>query len=128
MNTRTHIRISLLILLGAFGLTGLVKAQEHLPPFEFEHVNGGLLRQQDLPKGRTVFVLFFSPDCDHCNRQAQLIQAELPLFRQATLVWVNAFHEVADIRAFQPKYFAGQPNFYFGKDNDWRFDSYFGDS
>jgi thiol-disulfide isomerase/thioredoxin len=110
-------------------LSGTLFAQKVIPPFSFNGTQGKPVTFNDMPKGKTLFVLYFSPDCDHCNKQAALIQAELQRFDKAAFLWVNAFNEMAEIKAFEQKYFPGRAGqFFFAKDDDFRFDSYFGDS
>lgn len=129
MNTYKSMRfIALLALVLAFFLPS-VQAQKVIPPFSFNGTLGKPVTFNDMPKGKTLFVLYFSPDCDHCNKQASLIQAELQRFDNAAFLWVNAFNEMAEVKAFEQKYFSGRAGqFFFAKDDDFRFDSYFGDS
>lgn len=119
-------KLTLFIVLLLAGIAA--HAQSTLPPFEFEGTEGKKITFNDMPKGKTLYVLFFSPDCDHCNKQASLIAEKISLFDNAAFLWVNAFHELPEIAAFQKKYFEGKSNFFFAKDSDWRFDAYFGES
>lgn len=54
------------------------------------------------PKKKTVFMLF-SPDCDHCQKQVELMQKNAGVFKNAQLVLITtASFEM--IREFEKKY------------------------
>ncbi|MBX3102638.1 MAG: redoxin domain-containing protein [Bacteroidetes bacterium] len=104
-------------------------AQQVVPPFSFAGTGGKAVTFNDMPKGRTLFVLYFSPDCDHCNKQASLIRDQIQLFDKAAFLWVNAFNDMTEIKAFEQKYFPGRAGqFFFAKDEEFLFDRYFGES
>jgi thiol-disulfide isomerase/thioredoxin len=78
-----------------------------------------------LPKNKPVVVVYFNPDCDHCQTETKLIMENMERFRNVQFVFVSAapFAEIkkfyqeygmaahANIKmGFDPKYFI--PSFY----------------
>jgi|YNPMSStandDraft_2_1061718.scaffolds.fasta_scaffold01045_7 thiol-disulfide isomerase/thioredoxin len=96
------------------------------PQFEFYKPNGELFTNQNLQKGKATIVIFFDPDCDHCQKQASWIAASPESFKNAQLLWVSTA-EANAINTFGKTYFPKFPApVYFVKDKNYKFDSYFG--
>ena len=39
-----------------------------IPPFKMIQANGKLFKAQDLPIGKPVVLIYFSPDCEDCHK------------------------------------------------------------
>lgn len=84
-----------------------------LPPLMMTLLNGEKIMVSSLP-GNTILV-FFSPDCDHCQREAQAIQGQLDAFKKYTLYFI-AGSLPADIQLFAETYHLdGYPNVQFAR-------------
>lgn len=101
---------------------------QDLPKFSFYDAGGKVFTQANIKPGTPVIVVYFDPDCDHCNKQAQLIKAEITKFAGVQMVWVAFPASMEAITAFGKKYFPTQfgNSFYFLRDNDYTFDRSFG--
>src|SRR5258708_7559774 len=66
----------LLFWLGAWAQGGMQPPAETLPQFRFERMGQGVLTNADLPKGKLLLFVFVDPDCDHCQRAVQKMDAE----------------------------------------------------
>jgi thiol-disulfide isomerase/thioredoxin len=56
-----------------------------------------------IPKNKATVIIYFSPDCSHCQYEAKQIvkgQAEL---QNATFIWVS-FHPLPEIISFKSQY------------------------
>lgn len=62
--------------------------REHAPSINFYTIGGDTLRL-DAIKERTILILF-TPDCDHCQREADEISKHPELFRDYKLYFVAA--------------------------------------
>ena len=53
-----------------------VKAQAgKLPPFRMMQANGKIFKAEDLPMGKAIVIIYFSPECDHCDKlMKELVQ------------------------------------------------------
>ena len=84
-----------------------------LPPLMLTMLTGEKVMVSSLP-GNTIIV-FFNPDCDHCQREAQAIQSQMEAFKKYTLYFV-APGLPADIQLFADTYhLTGYSNVFFAK-------------
>ena len=72
-----------------------------LPPLMLTMLTGEKVMTSSLP-GNTILV-FFSPDCDHCQREAQDIQSKIAAFKKYNLYFI-APGLPADIQLFAETY------------------------
>ena len=42
-----------------------------IPPFRMIKPNGTLFKAQDLPIGKPIIIVYFSPDCEECQKFTQ---------------------------------------------------------
>lgn len=101
---------------------------QDLPAFAFYDAAGKAVTKSTLKPGLPVIVVYFDPDCDHCNKQASMIKAEISKFTGVQMLWVAFPASAEAITAFGRKYFPLQfgKNFFFARDNDYTFDKSFG--
>ena len=93
----------LLFALGVWAQGGVPPPAETLPQFRFETMGHGVLTNADLPKGKLLLFVFFDPDCEHCQRAVQKMDAEYRSFEKVGLYFVSAA-DAAKIAAFAKKY------------------------
>ena len=56
------------MLLAVFFMSVSAIAQNSkLPPFQMIQVNNKVFRAQNLPMGKPIIIVYFSPECDHCE-------------------------------------------------------------
>ncbi|MDE3236378.1 MAG: thioredoxin family protein [Bacteroidota bacterium] len=78
-----------------------------------------------LPANKPVVILYFSPDCGHCQYQAKEIIQNKEKFANAFFVWVS-YHPLEDIITFNEKYLSGpQSNMRVGRDPKYFIPSYY---
>lgn len=113
----------------AGGQAALAQAGDNapLPAFSFPDTEGNVVTPDDLPANKPIIVFYFDPFCDHCQQEAQWIKENIDQFKNISLVWVS-WAEAKDIREFPGKYLEGidLSNFFFLRDADFTFDSFFG--
>lgn len=121
-------KTTFLIFLAFLSFAGNLVVAQDLPKFSFYDAAKKVFTQANLKPGQPLVVVYFDPDCDHCNKQAQLIQAEVSKFANAQMVWVAFPASIEAITAFGKKYFPAQfgKSFFFLRDNDYTFDRSFG--
>ncbi|MFM9673696.1 hypothetical protein, partial [Streptomyces galilaeus] len=70
----------------------------------------------NLPKDKTIAIIYFSPECSHCQYEAKELVKAKEQIQNLFFVWV-AYHPVADNIAFAEKYQLNQlPNTVIGRD------------
>ncbi len=98
-----------------------------LPDFSFLRMGGkGEVERGDLRGGKTV-VVYFSPNCSHCQKLAADLGPRLPYMKDIDFVWITRFDEGEAIQFAKSNNLYEQPNVYFGLDQDAKFYAYFGD-
>ena len=83
-----------------------------LPDMQVRLLNGNTVELQAI-EGKVILVLF-QPDCDHCQNEAQQIEANLDAFRQYDLYFISSA-PAPDVKAFADQYnLSGRPAVWFG--------------
>ncbi len=102
------------------------KFTSKLPDFSFQKLNGEIYSKANLKSGLATIFMFYDPDCDHCQMQAQWMSSSGPSFKNIQLIWVSTADNDM-ITDFYKKYFSSfTGNVQFLKDGKFKFDSYFG--
>jgi len=60
-----------------------------IPPFSMLRADGTAFTAQSLPKGKPVVLIYFSPECDHCQRLMNDLFKRVMEFNKASLVMVT---------------------------------------
>jgi thiol-disulfide isomerase/thioredoxin len=85
-----------------------------LPPFKIIQSDGKAFRAQDLPGGKPVIIIYFSPDCEDCQKFTESMLSRMDDFWKASIVMVT-YLPVKDVAGFVSKYKLNiYPNIYVG--------------
>ncbi len=83
-------KLSLVILLVLMLSSSFLFAQNgKLPPFAMMQPNGKVFRAQDLPMGKSVVIIYFSPECDHCEVLMKDLMKKEASFRKASVAMIT---------------------------------------
>ena len=104
-----------------------------LPVFTFQSVLGTTVTRETLVKTKPVIVIFFDPNCDHCQQQSTWIAGAIEKFANINLLFVTWENKEETIK-FAEKYFGavktkvapGMLNF--SLDTQYKIDKWFGNS
>jgi thiol-disulfide isomerase/thioredoxin len=95
------------------------------PVFNLILTNGKDYSDKQLPKNKPIVFIYFSPDCGHCQVEAEHITKEMKLIEEAFYVWVS-YRDMEDIKAFGEKYkFSDYNNMVIGRDPAYAIPSFF---
>lgn len=83
-----------------------------VPSFPMLDINNNQLNSADLTGNLTL--IFFNPDCDHCQREAQSINKAKELFKAKQMYFVSV-DELDAILKFRTDYGLTEDNFHFSK-------------
>ncbi len=101
------------------------KKTPHLPEFTLLLTDSTHYTNQNIPKGKATVIVYFSPDCSHCQADAKNMMEKLDSLKDINFVWLSS-HELDKIKEFAIKYnMFGLPNMVFGKDEKWAIPSFF---
>jgi thioredoxin-related protein len=65
--------------------------------------NGTYFSGKSLPKGRPVLLIYFQPDCDHCQKLMDAMFKRIKEFRNTDIVMVT-FKPVDELTGFEQRY------------------------
>ena len=95
-------------------------AYTNRPVFEIMKPDSTLFNNRHLPPDTPVVIIYFSPDCGHCQIEAEAIAKAADSLRNAFFVWVS-YHDPEAIEKFSLTYhLKQQPNMVFGRDVQYR--------
>lgn len=63
-----------------------------------------MFNTEDIPKGKPTVLLFFSPDCSHCQEKVQMLLKGMDSLKDVRFYLMSGAHNVTDIRNFADKY------------------------
>jgi len=74
-----------------------------IPPFKMTLSNSKIFNAVDLPKGKPLVLIYFDPDCDHCQKLMTELFKKINSFKKVEMVLVT-FKSVTEVSAFEKKY------------------------
>ena len=74
-----------------------------IPPFKMTLSNNKIFNGTDLPKGKPLVLIYFDPDCDHCQKLMAELFKKINSFKKAEMVLIT-FKSVTEVAAFEKKY------------------------
>ena len=78
------------IVLLACSLVENVKAQAgKLPPFRMMQVNGKVFKAEDLPMEKPIIIIYFSPECDHCDKLMKELVKQTEGLKKASIAMIT---------------------------------------
>ena len=71
---------------------------QSIPPFKMLLTNGKTFYAKDLPQWKPVVIIYFSPDCEHCQTLMNAVFKKISSFKKVEIVMVTfrPLNEVAD--------------------------------
>lgn len=104
--------IFFICVLGSFGYQIYTKIQHKkevakniktIPKFEYENIKGGAFSNNNLKKDTPTLFVYFNSECEFCNEEAQMIQANIQQLSAFQLVFIS-FEKPNLIKAFAAKH------------------------
>ena len=74
-----------------------------IPSFKIKLSNNEIFNAADLPKDKPLVLIYFDPDCDHCQKLMTELFKKMNNFKNVEMVLVT-FKSVTEIAAFEKKY------------------------
>jgi thiol-disulfide isomerase/thioredoxin len=83
-------RLLPMLLTIAFCFSLSVNAQlKKIPPFRMIQADGNLFKAEQLPLGKPVLLVYFSPECDHCEKLMQDFFKMSKEFQKASVAFIT---------------------------------------
>ena len=98
------------------GLLTLGTHSQPIPPFKMTVAGNKVFDIKTLLKGKPLILIYFDPDCDHCQKLMDDIFKNINEFKKAEMVMAT-FKPVSELAAFDKKYKASKyPNIKVGSE------------
>ena len=105
--------------------TPAYQKDSHFPVFSLLLTDSTHYTNLNIPKNKPTIIVYFSPECSHCQGDAKRIAEKLDSLKDVNFIWSSS-HEVDKIKEFAIKYkLAGLSNMVFGKDLKYAIPSYY---
>lgn len=118
---KTRIRFTLLLFLGIITYTSLYSQSGKVPPFRMAQVNGKIFRAENLPIGKPIVIIYFSPDCEDCQRLTEKLLDRINDFKNVSFAMVT-YQPVEMVSKFIIKYKLNQyENIFVGTEGNYLF-------
>jgi hypothetical protein len=98
---------------------------KNLPAFVINSIDGREISNKMLPKYKYTCIIFFSPDCSHCETEAATINKYFDKFNNVLFIW-DSYRDMTSIKAFAEKFkLTNRPNVIVGRDPSYMIPSFF---
>lgn len=106
-------------------LTAPYLKDKRIPAFVLTTIDGNEINNKQLPKFKYTCLVFFSPDCSHCETEAVNINKYADKLTDVLFVW-NSYKEMVAIQGFAKKFnLNNRPNMIVGRDPSYMIPSFF---
>ncbi len=97
----------------------------NIPPFTLTAPDSSSVTRDNLAKHKKVLIMFFSPDCDHCQHQTEDIIKKMDDFKNIEIVMAT-YQPFEELVAFYNKYeLAKYTNIKIGRDGNYFFPPFY---
>jgi thiol-disulfide isomerase/thioredoxin len=87
------------IALTLFLITGSIFSQGKIPPFRMMQVNGKIFKAENLPVGKPVVIIYFSPDCEECQKLTGELLGRMDNFMNVTFAMIT-YQPVENVKKY----------------------------
>jgi hypothetical protein len=103
----------------------MYKKQLTIPAFNIVTPDSAWYSKDSVPKNKPFVIIYFSPDCGHCQFEAKEIIKHSEDFKSVTFLWVS-FHPLIAIKSFASQYGLDKlPNMIYGRDPKYFLPSFY---
>ena len=73
---------------------------QSLPPFKMYRSDKTIFNAAELPKTKPVVLIYFDPDCEHCQKLMKELFQKIDAFKKAEIIMVT-FKPIEEVAAFE---------------------------
>ena len=111
---------------GQINTLPMTARQADLPPFSITKVpDSSRFEKINLKKNKTVIIMVFSPDCEHCQVRVKEIMASMKLFKNVQIIMVSNLGYNYIARFYKEFKLAKYPNIIMGMDYRYQLGNFF---
>lgn len=86
-----------------YDTTAPFRKTKTIPDFKILQTDSTWFTNKQIPANEPVVIVYFSPECGHCQLTAQDFVREMDKLKNVFFVWTS-YHSVADIKQFAKEY------------------------
>lgn len=75
---------------------------EKVPPFRMVKPDRTIFRAEELPIGKSIIIIYFSPDCEDCQKLTHELISRIDEFRTASIAMIT-YQPVENVEAYVKK-------------------------
>ena len=100
-------------------------SNKNMPAFTLQLSDGKSFTQNNIPNSKYTLIIYFSPDCGHCQHEATEMVKNIDSLRHVFFVWAGS-RSMPELKAFAETYgFNALPNVVCGQDQQYSIPSYY---
>ena len=92
-----------LVCFSAIAFFPLAAFSQSLPPFKMYRSDRTIFKAAELPKTKPVVLIYFDPDCDHCQKLMKELFQKIDAFKKTEIIMVT-FKSVEEVSAFEKQH------------------------
>jgi thiol-disulfide isomerase/thioredoxin len=81
----------------------LVAASQSLPDFTMQLTNGKMFSAKDLSKSKPAIIIYFAPDCEHCQVLIKSVLKRINEFKKSQII-LASFESMQQVIDFEKEY------------------------
>ncbi|MEO8710679.1 MAG: protein disulfide isomerase family protein [Parafilimonas sp.] len=98
----------------------------HIPSFTVLNTDSIYISDKIIPKDKPVVIVYFSPECGHCQITADEFSKRMIDMKDIYFVWVSYYYPLSEVKEFAKKFNLQQfNNILIGKLSDYSLPSYY---
>lgn len=98
---------------------------KNIPAFSLLLADGKNFTQTEIPTSKYTIIIYFSPDCGHCQHEATEMVKNIDSLKHTYIVWAGS-RSIPELKAFSEKYGLNAcPNMVCGQDQQYSIPSYY---
>ncbi|TDH23234.1 hypothetical protein EXU57_17305 [Segetibacter sp. 3557_3] len=87
--TQKALRLSFTPLLLILMFTAAMAQSGKVPPFRIVQAGGKIFKAENLPQGKPVLIIYFSPECDHCDHLVKQLLKRGPGLKKVSVAMIT---------------------------------------
>lgn len=106
--------------------TAIYCQSNKVPPFRMMQSSGKVFKAEDLPIGNPIIIIYFSPECDHCEKLVKEVDSRQKSLQKASIVFLT-YLSLESVSKFENQnHFLKNKNIYTGTEiNTFYFKNYY---
>ncbi|MEO8413895.1 MAG: redoxin domain-containing protein [Ginsengibacter sp.] len=93
----------LLMIISAIVASSNIAVSQSLPSFRMQLTNGNFFSENDLPHDKPVIIIYFAPDCEHCQALIHSVLKRIHDFKKVPILLVT-FNPMQEVAKFEKEY------------------------